>query len=49
MPRLMTTVRLATLLLGLPLLLPQFTMAASLITHRLSTVQADGLTTRIGE
>ena len=45
MPRMMTTARLATLLLGLPLLLPQFTMAAPLITHRLSTVQADGLTT----
>lgn len=44
MPRMMTTSRLAVLLLGLSLLLSRCTMASPLITHRLSTEQNDAMT-----
>ena len=48
MPRMMTTARLAFLLLGLSPLLCRSVMASPLITHRLSTVRANATTVGSG-
>ena len=48
MPRMISTARLALSLLGFSLLLPRLSIAAPLITHRLSPMQADGMPTQGG-